>query len=280
VSAPSNRRRRRQEEPEEHADERWLLTYSDMITLLMALFIVMWAISSVNVSKFDQLKASLNSAFSGKILPQNNSVLTGQRSALSQDGAPVTSITQSSSQPAFTMKSIAASISAAAEHQDLENLKRIERQVESYAKKHGFAGRIRTSIDERGLVVRLLTDEVLFDSGQAVLKSKSLPLLAEISTLLTRGGLVNHVRVEGNTDNVPISGAGFPSNWELSSARADAVLQFLLAHGVAPSRLSATGYADQNPVASNATVEGRGLNRRVDLVVLRRTFAQSQGVSP
>jgi chemotaxis protein MotB len=280
MSAPSNRRRRRTEEPEEHPDERWLLTYSDMITLLMALFIVMWAISSVNVSKFDQLKASLNSAFSGKVLPQNNSVLTGQRAAFAQDGAPVTSITQSSSQPAFTMKSIAASISAAAAHQDLQNLKRIERQVESYARKHGFAGKIRTSVDERGLVVRLLTDEVLFDSGEAVLKSKSLPLLAEISTLLTRGGISNHVRVEGNTDNVPISGGAFPSNWELSSARADAVLQFLLTHGVAPSRLSETGYADQNPVAPNATAEERGLNRRVDLVVLRRSSDTSGGVTP
>jgi chemotaxis protein MotB len=82
----------------------------------------------------------------------------------------------------------------------------------------------------------------------------------------------NPVRVEGNTDNVPISTAEFHSNWDLSTSRADAVLEFLLAHGVAPNRLSATGYADQRPIATNATADGRSLNRRVELVVLRRNF--------
>jgi chemotaxis protein MotB len=271
MAAARNRRRRR-EEPEEHVDERWLLTYSDMITLLMALFIVMWAISSVNVSKFDQLKASLHSAFSGKVVPANQSILNGQTSPFEQDGSPVTPITPSTPQTAFTMKSIAGQLQSAAARQDAQNLHRIQQQVEQYAKRHGFSGRIRTSIDQRGLVVRLLTDEVLFDSGGAVIKSRSLPLLGEISALLTRGAIVNPVRVEGNTDGVPVSTGQFLSNWELSSARADAVLQYLLAHGVAPARLSATGYADQNPVASNATAQGRGLNRRVDLVVLRRSF--------
>jgi chemotaxis protein MotB len=279
VSSHNNRRRRSDQGQEEHADERWLLTYSDMITLLMALFIVMWAISSVNVSKFDQLKASLNSAFGGKVLSQQPSVLTGQTAPFSQDGSPVSPI-KSTPTPAFSMKSIAQSIASAAEKQDAENLKRLEAQVESYAKRHGFAGRIRTSIDQRGLVVRLLTDDVLFDSGAAVLKQPSLPLLGKIADLLTHGGIVNDVRVEGNTDDVPVSGGDFLSNWELSSARADAVLQFLLAHGVKPSRLSATGYADQNPVASNATAEGRSLNRRVDLVVLRRSFDTSGGSTP
>jgi chemotaxis protein MotB len=267
--------RRRRESREEHPDDRWLLTYSDMITLLMALFIVLWAISSVNVSKFEELRVSLRSAFSGKVLPSNTSVLTGQSAPFSQQGAPVTPLVQS--QPAFKMESIAKSLDKAVAQQDLENLKRIRAQVEQFARTHGFSGRIRTSIDERGLVIQLLTDEILFDSGQAVLKAKSLPLLGEIAHLINKGGIANPVRVEGNTDNLPIYGGLYRSNWQLSAARADAVLEYLLAHRVAPSRLSFAGYADQRPIASNATAAGRSLNRRVNLVVLRRATGATEG---
>jgi chemotaxis protein MotB len=261
-------RKKRAPHVEEHPDERWLLTYSDMITLLMALFIVMWSISSVNISKFDQLKASLKSAFSGKVLPNNDSVLTGQTAPFDQQGSPVSPI--SVNQPAFKMQSIQQQLSQSAQRADLENLRHIQQQVNAYARAHGLSGQIKTSIDERGLVVQLLTDEVLFDSGQAVLKSRSLPLLGEIASLLQKDGIVNPVRVEGNTDNVPIHSGAFRSNWELSTARADAVLEYLLSHGIKPSRLSVAGYADQKPVASNATAAGRSLNRRVNLVVLRR----------
>jgi chemotaxis protein MotB len=275
MSAPSNRRRRSDKHAEEHPDERWLLTYSDMITLLMALFIVMWSISSVNISKFDELKASLQSAFSGRVLPANTSIMEGQTSPFEQDGSPIPPINQQNSQPAFQMGSISADLQKAAEQQDLDNLKQIQEKVEDFARTHGFSGRLKTSIDQQGLVVQLLTDEVLFDSGHAVLKKRSLPLLNEIAGLLARGGIVNPVRVEGNTDSVPIHSAQFRSNWQLSAERADAVLEYLLAHGVAPKRLSLAGYADQRPVATNETAEGRGLNRRVNLVVLRRSFQGS-----
>jgi chemotaxis protein MotB len=277
MSAPSNRRRRDRRAGgggHDGADERWLLTYSDMITLLMALFIVMWSISSVNISKYTELKKSLQQAFSGKILAGSPDTLTGQPAVLTSPGQ-----TQAGSQLHIAatpdpQKAIAQSIENAAAKQDLENLRRIRRQVDAYARSHGFEGLIRTSIDERGLVIRLLTDEVLFDTGEASLKSKALPLLTKISALLAGAGIPNAVRVEGNTDDVPISTAEFHSNWELSTARADAVLEYLLAHGVAPRRLSATGYADQRPLASNATVAGRAKNRRVELVVLRRALSQ------
>jgi chemotaxis protein MotB len=268
----NNRRRRGDRHEEDHADERWLLTYSDMVTLLMALFIIMWAISSVNISKFDQLRASLRAAFSAKLLPEASSVLNGQRSAFDEQGSPIHPVSEGQSkEPAFKMVSIATQLYDSARRQDVVNLRRIRRRIQVYAREHGFESSIATKIDERGLVVRLLTDDVLFDTGEATLKSKSVPLLTEISGLLARD-VPNPVRVEGNTDSVPISTAEFRSNWELSSARANAVLEFLLGHGVAPRRLSATGYGDQRPIASNATADGRSRNRRVELVVLRRTF--------
>src|SRR5262245_55937950 len=126
----ANRRRRRGDShEEEHADERWLLTYSDMITLLMALFIIMWAISSVNISKFDQLKASLRAAFSARVLPESTSVLTGQRSPFEEQGSILHPIAESTQkQPAFKMLPIASQIRAAAAKDDADNLRRIQQR--------------------------------------------------------------------------------------------------------------------------------------------------------
>jgi chemotaxis protein MotB len=123
-------------------------------------------------------------------------------------------------------------------------------------------------IEERGLVVRVLTDKLLFDSGSAQLQPAGLPLLDEIARLLN----VDHrhpITVEGNTDNQPIHSAQFPSNWELSTDRAAMVLRYLIAHGVTARRLSATGYADLHPLATNSTAAGRAKNRRVDIVLNR-----------
>jgi chemotaxis protein MotB len=284
-SHAANGKRRRQPAHEEHADERWLLTYSDMITLLMALFMVLWAISSVNVGKFDELKVSLHSAFSGKILPQGTGVLKSGTAPFDQPGTPVTppvvnpaaapatpaSVTPTFGQPDIKVESLSSQIQNAAAQQDEDNLQRIKRQVDRYARQHGLASRLRTTIDERGLVIHVLSDAVLFDSGQATL-NKPASVLAELAHLVSSTGIVNPVRVEGNTDSVPVSSGRFRSNWELSSARANAVLQFMLSHGVRAKRLSTVGYGDQNPMASNQTAAGRSSNRRVDLVILRRTF--------
>jgi chemotaxis protein MotB len=264
-------------------EERWLLTYSDMITLLMALFIVLWAISSVNISKFQQLKASLNSAFSAKVLPAaSNSILSGQTSPFEQPGSPVQPL-QPSVQPSsaiVTVQSvqqeisarISASVAAKAAQQDESNLVHIQQLVRQFARQNGLTAIVKTQIDERGLVLRLLTDKVLFASGQANIEPAGIPLLTEIGTLLAAPDIPNPVRVEGNTDNNPIHSARYPSNWELSSARADAVLEFLLSEHVSAKRLSATGYGDVNPIASNSTAAGQAANRRVDIIILRRSF--------
>jgi len=248
--------------------ERWLLTYADMITLLLALFIVLWSISSVNISKFAQLKASLHQALDGKVIEGSSAILTGGSSPLDPQAAQVPT-------PMVTSLNIKASITAqivsALQRQDTDNLERVQQQVDAYARSHGLAGSLQTSIDEQGLVIRILTDKLLFDPGQATLEPASAPVLRHIAALLTSGGLSNDVRVEGNTDDVPISTPQFHSNWELSTARATAVLGSLLTYGVQPARLSVAGYADERPIATNATVAGRRLNRRVDIVVLRRS---------
>jgi chemotaxis protein MotB len=285
VSGHSSRRGRRGEH--EGGDERWLLTYADMITLLMALFMVLFSISSVNISKYQVLQRALQKAFMGGVLDGGKSFQQGEPTRIQGvQSATASQQTDSTFQimshnligkvaPASQAERAAARKAAAAEESNLEQIKG---RVDSYARVHGFSGLIKTSIDQRGLVIRLLTDKVLFDSGHATLKPTATPILTEVSHLLDSTRFSNGIRVEGNTDNVPISGGEFLSNWELSTARANAVLEFFLHHGVAESRFTVAGFADQNPIAPNETADGRALNRRVDVVVLRNA-TQSQGAT-
>jgi chemotaxis protein MotB len=271
----------------EGGDERWLLTYADMITLLMALFMVLFSISSVNISKYQVLQRALQKAFMGGVLDGGKSFQQGEPTRIQGVQSATASQQMDASFQIMSHNLIgkvapqtpaqkAAEKKLAAEEQS--NLEQIQRQVESYAQLHGFSGLIKTSIDERGLVIRLLTDKVLFDSGHATLKPTATPILTEVTHLLEDTKFSNGIRVEGNTDNVPISGGEFPSNWELSTARANAVLEFFIHHGVSESRFTVAGYADQNPIAPNDSAAGRALNRRVDVVVLRKA-TQSQGAT-
>jgi chemotaxis protein MotB len=266
----------------EGGDERWLLTYADMITLLMALFMVLFSISSVNISKYQVLQHALQKAFIGGVLDGGKGVQSGNPTRITGVQTATPSGSVDSSFNIFTKTLLgsgktdsAAKAKAAAKEQN--TLLEVQRRVENYATKHGFAADISTSIDQRGLVIRLLTNNLVFDSGQAVLKPTATPLLSRVTRLLVSMHIENPITVEGNTDNVPISGGLYPSNWELSTARADAVLEFLLHHGVAPQHLAAVGYADQNPVAPNTTAAGRALNRRVDIVVIRSNHTSSSG---
>ena len=270
-------RRRRDGGGDHHgADERWLLTYADMITLLMCLFMVLWSISSVNISKLQELQRSLQEAFIGKVMDSGTSVLSGEPTAVQgvQDNTPdQSSVTQPQQivPPAVShpiTQATQAAVNRAAQKEQ-ESLLRVQQQVLAYARRHGFAHDISTTIDQRGLVIRVLTDKVLFDSGQATIKPGAYPLIDSFAALILKSRLTNPIRVEGNTDDVPISGGTFRDNWELSAARATAVLERFLGQGIPPHRLSMAGYADQNPVAPNATPAGRALNRRVDVVILR-----------
>jgi len=261
---------------EEGNNERWLLTYADMITLLMALFMVLFAISSVNISKFHTLQQALRAAFSGNPLPGGKAIAHPGASANSsraptaidiQAIVPVTA-------PASNLEAVTgqhateADVKAASAREETE-FQQIKHKLEAYAASHGLSSEVRTAIEPRGLVIRVLTDSLLFPSGSATLDPQAQPLLAEVAELLNVD-VIHPITVEGNTDNRPIVGSSiFPSNWELSTARASMVVRSLISKGVNPERLSAAGYADLRPIASNATPAGRALNRRVEIVLQR-----------
>jgi chemotaxis protein MotB len=258
------------------SEERWLLTYADMITLLMALFMVLFSISSVNISKYKTLQQSLKAAFSGSVLSGGKAIMqTGAQStsAHNPSAAPVPSIVPLTPAVPKPRDTSAAQISkamlaASGAQQEQASFRALKAKLDAYARAHGLSKQIKTIIDRRGLVVRVLTDKLLFDSGSASLQPAGLPLLQELGSLLNVDR-THPITVEGNTDNQPIASPQFPSNWELSTDRATTVVRYLIAHGVVQQRLAAAGYAALHPLASNATATGRAQNRRVDIVLQR-----------
>jgi chemotaxis protein MotB len=260
------RRGRGRDHEDEHPDERWLITYADMITLLMALFMVLFSISSVNTAKMESLQRSLQDAFSGKILPGGK--------AVAETGGETQTPSLAASPPNPTLKPVLLEGTAGTQEdgrREQEDLERLKSRVDAYAASQGISRKVETAIDSRGLTIRVLTDRLLFDSGSAVLKPASAPLMAKLAGMLRTESTPPHaIRVEGHTDSRPISGGTYPSNWELSTARAAAVVRSLEGNRIAPGRMEATGRSYLDPAGSNATTFGRARNRRVEIVLPRR----------
>jgi chemotaxis protein MotB len=262
-------RRQKRVHHEEHADERWLVTFADMMVLLVAVFIVLFAISSVNISKAAQVKKSIADAMSGKIVPGGD--------AIKETGAQSNTKSVATELPSAAMgKRDAGDKAAKAEEESLE---RLQAQVKAYAASHGLSGKVTATISEDGLTIRLLTDGLLFTSGSAVLQPAAAPVLTKLSGLL-RVDAVHAIHVEGHTDSVPVGGGRYPSNWELSTARSSAVVRALVRRHVSPVRMQATGRANLDPIASNASEAGRSQNRRVEIVLPRRQASTGTESTP
>jgi len=263
-------------------DERWLLTYADMITLLMALFMVLFSISSVNISKFQVLQQSLKNAFSGSILTGGSSIMNAGSDSSSKHSPNNTvipsivalnaTIAQPGDQGLGSSSQVQKALLKEAQNSSAETseLTQLQFRLNAYAKAHGFADKVKAVITQQGLVVTVLTDNLLFPSGSDALLPAADPLLNEVATLIAIDKDDHPVAVEGYTDNVPIDTAQFSSNWVLSAARANTVLTYILSRGVPGSRMSIQAYGQQHPVASNATPAGRAANRRVEIVFLRK----------
>lgn len=224
--------------------ERWLLTYSDLITLLMVFFVIMYALSSVNEKKFEAMSISLANAMGG-----------GQ-SVFDNPGA-----------------TFVPGISDA-ETIETDDLERIRKELQAYIDEHGLNDKVSVNIEDRGVVLSF-QDVALFPLGSAELTANARVLINQIGQILL--STTQFIRVEGHTDNLPINTREFPSNWELSSARANSVLQQLIRELNFPQyRLSATGYGEFRPRAANDSMENRQRNRRVDIVVLKSKYETAE----
>ena len=254
------------EEHENH--ERWLITYADMITLLMVLFIVLYAIGQTDLAKFEALKESLSDSLgSGDGI--DNIVAEGGEGVLAGDPSPVDleSNNTAAAMEALEREELAQELAAA----EQERLTGAQEAIEAELAAVGLDNAVAFRLEERGLVVSIVVDNVLFDIGSAALRPGGREVLDHLAPAL--GRLPNPIAIEGHTDDTPINGGGtYATNWELSTARATSVLRYLIDSPAVPAdRLSAAGYADQRPVTGNGTAEGRAANRRVELVVLSTT---------
>lgn len=269
-------RRRRQEV---HVNqERWLISYADFITLLFAFFVVMYSISQVNDSKYRVLSDTFIEAFNQPTdaqinsEPQDNSVPSNAIIAPIDMGP--TAVEQMSGEHTSAISNHAASAQSTVEIQQpdepiktSDELTQISDLVTEKFTQLINDQMIQVSSNELWLQIEL-KDSILFSSGSADTSEQAQKIFDEIAGILQ--GYSNPVQVEGFTDNIPIKSVKYPTNWELSTARASAIVKYLASKGVAPERLSAVGYGEYQPVAANDTEEGRAQNRRVTIMVAKR----------
>lgn len=223
--------------------ERWMLTYLDLITLLMVFFVILYASSKVDQTKYQKVAASFMSAFGGG------------KSLIGTDNRPSISDATNPVDPTLV---------------EAAKMQEVKSSMDKYLKENNLKGSVSTTIEERGLVVSI-SDSLFFDSGKADIKPEVSAKLVEIGKLLNKMG--NYIRVEGHTDNVPINDGIFKSNWELSAIRATTVTRLLIdKSGISPKMIGAEGYGENRPIASNSTEAGRSKNRRVDIIILNSKF--------
>jgi chemotaxis protein MotB len=259
------------------------VSYADFITLLFAFFTTMYAISTVDAQKMGKMVMSMRASFDNPVFAPGSPKLSlssgsgsGSMNALGKD--VVENITNPRDgavrdNALQVLKDLKSNFMAGGGGTG-KGLGALKRNVDSLVGGAAQNGKVQTRLEGRGLVISL-GEGGFFDSGSDQIKPEGRAILDSIATALA--GAENYLRVEGHTDNVPIRNSQFPSNWELSTARATAIVAYLVARfGLAPGLLSAAGYAEYRPVATNDTQQGRARNRRVDLIVLDPRFSQME----
>jgi chemotaxis protein MotB len=275
---------RKKKHPEHVNHERWLVSYADFITLLFAFFTTLYAISTVDAKKAGKMVYSMQQAFNVDFFPSKDAVLGGTPSTEGVGGKGAGG-SKTSLQVVSSLVPKTASGGGSGEGGDgdlgaHQRMRALARQVVEVIQARGLAGKVDVKIEpQRGLVISL-AEAAFFDSGAAELKAGAVGAMEAIAEILRRAP--QQVRVEGHTDDRPIRTARFPSNWELSAARAVFIVEVLVQeYGLSPDQLSAAGYASFRPVDTNETSEGRARNRRVDIVLLHEEAARSEpGAAP
>lgn len=250
--------------------ERWLVSYADFITLLFAVFVTLYAMSQTDKRKVEALVASMKESF-GHV-----------RTGASAERVNIIESTDLRLIPNIKPEILTpgkggqdTGVNRKRTHAEIKDFEEIKAAIEANLKQHGAQDKVSVEVTKRGLVVTL-KEAGFFDSGSAEVKQNSYGLLAKVAESLTRYS--NPIRVEGNTDNIPINSNIFKSNWELSTARATNIVHYLIEnYGFRPEKVSAVGYGEYRTIAGNDDETGRRKNRRVDIVLLGK---ESEGGEP
>ncbi|MEW9500749.1 flagellar motor protein MotB [Jeotgalibacillus marinus] len=266
-------RRKKKQKHKEHVDESWLLPYADLLTLLLALFIVLFASSSVNADKFEEMSQVFNEIFSGgeNVLDYASIIAADASEDYFDrvDGADVKASEMTEEEKiiqAFLDEQSERELAVAA---DQEELRQIQSAIESYIQGNNLEGQFATQLLDEGLLLTI-KDSVLFTSGSATVQESYREVAIEVAQLLEFDPPRN-VIISGHTDNVPIGNANFDSNWELSVMRAINFMSIVIENpALEPKWFSAKGFGEFQPIASNDTEQGRAQNRRVEVLILPR----------
>ncbi|CAM4368324.1 flagellar motor protein MotB [Paenibacillus alkaliterrae] len=260
-------KKHRHEEHEEHVDESWLIPYADLMTLLLALFIVLYSMNSVDVKKFEEMSQAFSIALSSGsgVLDQTTIVKIGEDDGKKreEEGSKEEEKKDESRQAQTEEEKVLEALIK----QEQEDLEKLKKQIDAYIEKQGLTSDLETKLNQSQLMITI-SDNALFAPAQASVKPESRELAVAIGKMLQN--YPNYqVVVSGHTDNKPISNAFFKSNWDLSSMRSIRFMDILLENKqLKPERFSAIGYGEHRPIADNKTVEGRAKNRRVEVSIL------------
>lgn len=272
------------EEPEKENNDRWLLTYADLITLLLAFFIILFSMSNVDKEKYKAMIASLGSVFGGGVhgaAAGGSGTGEGEPnwphfepgSSFPSSFSPFISTSTPMPTPLVSSPPGSGGIGNAIEV-EAQKMEDVRQAVEGLLAKERLANDVTVTVRQRGLVISI-NSSVLFDSGSAQLTSKSNALVMKIAGILTPLAN-NQICVEGHTDTDPIHTMQFPSNWELSAARAINVLKLLMTNkNLKPENLLIIGYSEYREIAPNSTSANKAKNRRVNIVILKDDFNKS-----
>lgn len=248
----SKRNKHKQQQHGEESGEAWLLPYSDLMTLLLAVFIVLFAVSQIDKEKSQQMSEAFTDSMMTKTYAEAK--ISGQETT----------------QPPSTSSSSVSTPSAVGETSELEQMEALKAKLDAKLESENLTASVKTGIDSRGLVVSV-NNAIFFDPGSAQIKKENEKTLLDIAR--TVNTMNNFIRIEGHTDNVPMKSETYPSNWDLSAARAANVVQlFINQADVPPEKLVAVGYGEYRPIADNSTEEGRAKNRRIDIIVLSEKY--------
>lgn len=248
-----------------HSNENessWLLSYADLMTLLLALFVLLYALSKIDMGKFKKLAYSFAHNIAGQTTQMSIDDFNGD-SSINLDDLGTGDFPTSNSNDGDLESDTGAS---GQDQPASEATQEMYRNVSNFINKSGLSDVAAIKEDNRGVIIEF-REKILFDTGKADIKEKGFETLSKVSELIR--SIPNKIIVEGHTDNVPIAASDFPSNWELSSARAVKVLRYLIdARKLDPKRFSAIAYGEYQPIVSNDTADGRAQNRRVNILIV------------
>jgi chemotaxis protein MotB len=282
----SGKRARKHEEEEHVNHERWMVSYADMLTLLMVLFIVLFAISQVDQKKFDALKVGLAGGFgapavtTGGTGPMSDS---GDAQGAIAVGPPPNLIPPQPGDPDVKAAVQAADRAreqrlAKAAEEEADELIKLREKMRAALEKQGLEDTVQFEINERGLIVSIVTDRVIFDGDSAVLRPDGLRVLHAVGPALR--GTSNGIIVEGHTNHLGVANPLYPTLWELSVARSARVVRHLIFEGISPKRLEAAGFGKERPRYARSDRRAITQNRRVEVVVLSTLPTEAKALLP